>query len=271
MFAFLIVFQIFSQMTFASESSKEIHFAQANVQTAGCFGDPVHFLSTLTFSRPNFLKPTLSSSTFDRIFAVLKEFTPAPVEFEIDRRAMSFDAFAELREGRRVVRLNAGLLLGREIDEDVVALVACHELGHHFGGEPAFENPPFAFEGQADFYSTQECFPFWVSRSESPARVPGQAVEYCRTALGRTDVLCARTLGASLKLTRVVAARKRLPVTELAAFDANVASATLIEHPAPQCRLDTFKSGFITRAIDGAQVESNRPACWFAPPTIAKI
>lgn len=61
--------------------------------------------------------------------------------------------------------VNGELARQPEISNESLALIACHEIGHHFGGFPLYLISPFtgtyaiplSAEGQADYYAAQVC------------------------------------------------------------------------------------------------------------------
>lgn len=225
----------------------------------GCFGGGPAITNPIGLTPV----PSLSTNSFERIFSVLQRFVPEPVEFSVDMRSYRFDAYADLQGEKRVVRMSLGLLFDSMMDEDALALVACHELGHHFGGPPGFSDPPLSFEGQADYYSTQACFSFWARHVE-PAKKPAQeSYEYCRNILGRETEECARVLQTSWNLTRMVARRMKSPETNIFIQDPSRPAATLSTHPNAQCRLDTFKAGYFCALEKTCGLVEQRPACWF--------
>ena len=102
----------------------------------GCFGS--HNGSDYVesnFSPLNFT-PTqqLSLEHLERVIDIVSKSLPEKVHFSIDQEAPSFNGYAFMRGVERHVKLNLGLLLNKLVTQDVLALVVCHEVGHHFGG-----------------------------------------------------------------------------------------------------------------------------------------
>jgi hypothetical protein len=135
--------------------------------------------------------------------------------------------------------------------EDSFALILCHEVGHLYGGTPySDEHNKLAVEGQADFWSTRECFKRIALKLT--AKVPLEAsLKFCNA-----DVVCARTIEAALVVTAFYADNRSLVHPKLDTPDVTTAEATNRTHPLPQCRLDTLKAGleFLSR-----------PLCWYKP------
>lgn len=248
----------------ATASAESAPTGLSNNSIGGCFGGRPQFaMATISGFTP---APALSTRAFEKVFSVLKDFTPEPVEFIVETTSLTFDALAVYDSGRRRVHMMLGLLLARGMDEDALALVACHELGHHFGGRPTHDSPPLSYEGQADFYATGSCFSHWMKHSAPPAAVDESAREYCANVLRSSDGNCARSMAAALKLTKIVAQRFRSATTELPLFDPNIVAETLKGHAAPQCRLDTMKAGFACHVAGTCETAEVRPACWYARP-----
>lgn len=122
-----------------------------------------------------------------------------------------------------------GMLEHPKIDEAELGLVLCHELGHHLGGAPTAARDGWAAcEGQADYWSTLNCFKAFRPNDD------GQQV-----ALRLTELYASMGHGASPSLE--CRDEQRPPRTQFG-------------YPGPQCRLDTLVSGL---------VGGPRPACWF--------
>lgn len=135
--------------------------------------------------------------------------------------------------------------------EDSFALILCHEVGHLYGGEPySDDHNKLAVEGQADFWSTRECFKRVVGKL-SVKVASESSLKYCKG-----EVVCARTVDAALVVTAFYADNRSLVHPKLETPDLSVAEATNRTHPLPQCRLDTLRAGleFLIR-----------PLCWYKP------
>jgi hypothetical protein len=130
------------------------------------------------------------------------------------------------------VLIYGGMAKIRGMNEDSLILLICHELGHLYGGFPfKDEYNHLSAEGQADYWATKECFPKVITESN---------VE--------------RGLSAALILTAFFAEKRHLPLPTEETPDLSVVTETMLEHPSPQCRLDTFIAGALNHP---------RPACWY--------
>ena len=111
------------------------------------------------------------------------------------------------------------------------ALVLCHEVGHHLGGAPRFNhNTDWAsVEGEADYFATTECM-----RHIAPTA----------------------SATASQVLGNVLADLGGERHPRMSTPDQHIVPITYEDHPAAQCRFDTYTAG---------QGDKARPRCWYAP------
>jgi len=205
-----------------------------------------------------------------------------------------------------VVNTYGGLARRDEITPDGFKAVICHELGHHLGGFAFYGDTDWAAaEGQADYFATSVCLPFiWTSEKDVNATfrtsVPKNMQKACDAKYSDTDRqnLCYRIAVAGQGLANLLAALGGDGVPSIDTADTSTVTTTNVDHPASQCRLDTYFSGglcdatFDFKVIPGrnanggqttkaAQDEAakysclgtgafqtgERPRCWFAPLT----
>lgn len=130
------------------------------------------------------------------------------------------------------------------------AVVACHELGHHFGGAPLYPGQPWggggpANEGGSDYWAAKDCM---------------KALGYSDAEISSGALSCASVL-ASLN-------GDRLPLP--GSPSGVVVAKTMDEHPPAQCRLDTYLAG-LNCGVRGDM--SNRDpkinSCYYYPPGVA--
>lgn len=140
-------------------------------------------------------------------------------------------------------------------------LVMCHELGHHLGKAPRYNNNTewAATEGESDYWATLKCMKLFDSKVYS------------------SD-------SGMITLAKILAILGGEKTPSLNTPDKLEIGSTLESHPPAQCRLDTSKSGQECTAsglmddIDariGACFSydhnkkpvgiGNRPRCWYAP------
>jgi hypothetical protein len=192
------------------------------------------------------------------------------------------------------VTMYGGLARRPEVTEDGFAMVICHEFGHHLAGFP-FVQSWAANEGQSDYFATGACaFRLFNANPELVAKardeLPADMKAKCDDAHPAQDRdVCYRALLAGKSLGDLLAGGP-----DKVAFntpDTSTVSRTNNQHPAAQCRLDTYVSGalcgpskwnyglipgkgmanrnsvdaqneaFAHSCTTGAQA---RPACWFA-------
>lgn len=153
------------------------------------------------------------------------------------------DSTADMALARRwddsaQVLVYRGMAHRREIDEDALMLIICHEIGHLYGGTPyKHEYSKISVEGQADYFSTKFCLP--------------QALK----SWADEDVE-ERVLKAILNVGNFLANNWQVPLPRFDTPDSRVVDETNLKHPHPQCRLDTYVAG-----LESLQ----RPRCWFCP------
>lgn len=191
------------------------------------------------------------------------------------------------------VSMFGGLARHPEMTQDGLALVVCHELGHHLGGAPKagiFFNRWASNEGQADYFGVLKCMRnVFAHDSNFPHdSVPAIVSDHCRKSFDRASEVsvCERSSMAGMSLGRLFASL-RLNLNDLAAPqfetpDPSRVSRTFNGHPAAQCRLDTYFQGAIcdkpvtedvsstdptagTCSMEKGDAFGFRPLCWYKP------
>ncbi len=191
------------------------------------------------------------------------------------------------------VSMFGGLARHPQMTEDGFAVVVCHELGHHLGGFPKKKDPNGALrwasnEGQADYYATLKCLRNYFAGMDNASvvaklKVPAVVTSNCQKSFANSSeiAICQRsamagfTLGNFFKVlmnTKVAVSFTTPDKTKVAATDDN--------HPAAQCRLDTyFQAAICDKSVrdDVSDSDGNmgtctarngdkvglRPTCWF--------
>jgi hypothetical protein len=192
------------------------------------------------------------------------------------------------------VAMFGGLARHETITEDGFATVVCHEIGHHIGGAPKknswWGSSWASNEGQADYFGTSKCLRKMMEGEDNAAvvakmDVPAHVTKRCNANFNNiSDItMCQRGAMAGLSLANLFRALRNLD-TELkfTTPDANVVSSTNHNHPAPQCRLDTYFQGALCDQDHNTDVDQNdaligtcnrvdnyvdgvRPLCWYKP------
>lgn len=196
------------------------------------------------------------------------------------------NAYAFQRGKNFHIAMFGGLARHQTVTADGFALVACHEIGHHIGGFP--KKSWATNEGGADYYANLKClrrvFEGAAAAEADPvakaacARVFSQPGDFA----GRS--LCERNAMAGLSIAQLFTAlRPNTPAPKFDTPDPNVVSRTNDNHPAAQCRLDTYYSGSLCAAPLAEDVSNSspaagsctakqgyivglRPACWYKAP-----
>jgi len=192
------------------------------------------------------------------------------------------------------VAMFGGLARHAEITEDGFALVVCHEVGHHIGGAPkksSWNGTRWATnEGQADYFATLKCLRKSFRSENNVAKmakvnVPAEVVKVCGNQFTNAEeqAICQRGAMAGMSTAKLFQdLRGQTAAPEFTTPDAGTVSRTNHNHPATQCRLDTYYSGAICNIDDTQDVDQTdeavavcyrdagdttgvRPLCWFAP------
>ncbi|MAX65561.1 MAG: hypothetical protein CME66_01350 [Halobacteriovoraceae bacterium] len=192
------------------------------------------------------------------------------------------------------VAMFGGLARHKAITEDGFALVVCHEIGHHIGGAPKkstwFGTTWATNEGQADYFATLKCLRK-AFRNENNAAivkamdVPAEVVNKCAEQFSEEadQLLCQRGSMAGLSTAKLFQdLRSSSKEPSFSTPDTKVVSRTDHNHPAYQCRLDTYFAGATCEINDSIDVDNEdeavgvcyrdsgdtegvRPLCWFKP------
>lgn len=195
-----------------------------------------------------------------------------------------------------VLNMYGGLARHATITQDGMALVVCHELGHHIGGAPKYDGNDWASnEGEADYFANLKCLRrmFASPAGQSFTRPKGgdeaTARAGCEAAWKSSSdrALCTRAAMAGMSVTslfRVLRNQTVLPKFDTP--DPVVVTETQDGHPDTQCRLDTYYAGSLcTRSLNDALSETDpnvgtcsassghtvglRPLCWYKPAAAA--
>ena len=204
------------------------------------------------------------------------------------------NAYAQQIGSTWKVSMFGGLARHDTITEDGFALVICHEIGHHIGGAPRKVSPwssPWASnEGQADYWATLKCLrrTWETDNNEEIVRamdIPAALAKSCSEQhLWNQDYFtCIRGGMAGMSVSKLFQALRGSSVPpKFDTPDANVVTRTNDNHPAYQCRLDTYFQGAlcevdlrddvsasseVTGTCHGSlgHTKGVRPLCWFKP------
>jgi len=200
------------------------------------------------------------------------------------------NAYADREDGNWNLNMFGGLARHKETTIDGFLLVVCHELGHQIGGAPKYAGEDWAAnEGQADYWATLKCARRILQKEPNlralPALdAPDSVRKACRDQFADDNqaALCIRTSMGGLALGRLLADLGGEKMPDFDTPDTSKVGHTDDEHPAAQCRLDTYYEGSLcevdykkdTSDTDptvntcsqekGAKI-GYRPRCWYAP------
>ncbi len=190
-----------------------------------------------------------------------------------------------------ILNMYGGLARHESITQDGMALVVCHEMGHHIGGAPKYGggNDWASNEGQSDYFANMKCLrrlfadegaAFTGPKGDDAG--PRAACEASFQSAG-DRAMCVRGSMAGMSVTTLFRVLRR--ETVLPRFDTPdpaVVSRMYDAHPGTQCRLDTYFAGSVcaravTDEVDqsnpatgtctaaGGQTSGFRPLCWYKP------
>lgn len=204
------------------------------------------------------------------------------------------NASAEQQGNTWILNMFGGLARHETINRDAMALVICHEAGHHLGGAPKyvgwFGDDWASNEGQADYYAGLKCLRrffkdemrgYRIRRSVANAKL----VDACRAQFKDSleQRICVRSSLAGLQVARLFKAlRKETVDPSFDTPDTKVVTKMFDGHPGTQCRLDTYFAGAsCTKQVSDAVSDTDykqgactteagdkvgvRPLCWFKP------
>ncbi|MFY7993179.1 MAG: hypothetical protein ACOVP4_07810 [Bacteriovoracaceae bacterium] len=193
------------------------------------------------------------------------------------------------------VAMFGGLARHETITEDGFALVVCHELGHHIGGAPkkvsAWSNSWASNEGQSDYFANLKCLRRVFENDNSLRKVramkdvPEEVENKCKAVweTAKDRAICIRGSMAGLSVAKLFQSLRSASVEpKFETPDAMIVSRTNDNHPAYQCRLDTYFQGSLCNVHYSENVEQDdevagtchgaigsrigtRPLCWFKP------
>ena len=201
------------------------------------------------------------------------------------------NAYAQRSGSNWMVSMFGGLARHETITPEGFALVVCHEVGHHIGGAPKkvgyYSNSWASNEGQADYFATLKCLRrVWINDNNaeiiSQMEVPAALSAACNKQWSNADdrALCIRGGMAGDSVAKLFAALRNQEPSKFETPDTRVVSVTNDNHPATQCRLDTYFQGALCEVSFNDNVNQSeevagtchgslghniglRPTCWF--------
>lgn len=218
------------------------------------------------------------------------------------------NAYAKRSGSTYVVAMFGGLARHKETTKDGFAMVVCHELGHHIGGAPKKSSGGGGWggsgalrwasnEGQSDYFASLKCMR-QVYKGDNNKEImanitiPQEVATKCSESFGKDNdeyYMCTRSSLAGLSLARLLGSlRKGSKAPTFGSPDKSIVRSTNHNHPAAQCRLDTYFAGAVCDMSENDDVsdtdetigtcsrakshsEGLRPFCWFKPATTAAV
>lgn len=181
---------------------------------------------------------------------------------------------------------------GKYMTKDALMYIACHEVGHHFGGFPKKDGKWSTSEGGADYYAALKCMRDLLKNDSKNAKAESLEMHVgvqrkCQEVYSDVDdyQVCLRTAKAGHDMARAFEYQKtKVEQTEWMFFQnlpvVSVTNST--GYPTRVCRAETAYQGAIcnkgpehpisfTSETMGVCHEANgdtfgmRPKCWFRP------
>ena len=187
------------------------------------------------------------------------------------------------------VQMFGGLARHEAITVDGMALVVCHEIGHHLGGAPRKRGSKWASnEGQSDYFSTAKCLRkvFIADNNKQIVAAlvpPTSLIGTCKTSKSSEEdqLICIRSGMAGMSVAKLFQSLgNEFTPPSFDKVDSSEVLETVDRHPKTQCRLDTYMAGALCSAdarIDLDTIDESigachafngdesglRPSCWF--------
>ncbi|MDG0816706.1 hypothetical protein [Bdellovibrio svalbardensis] len=202
------------------------------------------------------------------------------------------NASAQKSGNTRILNMYGGLARHKAIGVEGMALVVCHELGHHNGGAPksaGWYSTWATNEGGSDYFATSKCLRRFFAEDDNAAIVAGLTIDPtakagCESQFSnlQDQLICLRISEAGQQVANLfmdLSGDSKPPKYNTP--DKSVVKRTNDAHPATQCRLDTYLAGALCQVRE-TEVPSDtdykvascytprdavgfRPLCWFAP------
>lgn len=231
---------------------------------------------SLSPSEPN--QELVQPSDIKRLTQEIKRIVKQDFSVEIleEDRLNAFATFDD--NDKPLIKITRGIIQHQLSSKNVLALLICHELGHFWGGFPKqFRGNSdlkswSTAEGQADYYSIIMCAKHvHLNRAQTQYK-------NCES-----KSKCNELTEAALNLSKIYAEIKFWPYgLKVDDPDPTVVRRTELDHPNPQCRLDTMVAAIQclkmhhymkdTEIFYTCTLKENRqPSCWMAPSTFQDI
>jgi hypothetical protein len=205
------------------------------------------------------------------------------------------NASAQQQGGMWILNMYGGLARHTEIGVEGMALVACHELGHHIGGAPKIEGWFSTWatnEGGSDYFATLKCLRNYFAEDDNETIINAQAPgviepmmkDMCEKEFTqrKDQLLCLRGAIAGAQVAGLFMDLNKDKVRpSVTTPDKTIVTEMDDNHPATQCRMDTYFAGAVCNVdatvensnsdykqgscVEGVATVGWRPRCWFFP------
>lgn len=225
----------------------------------------------------------------EKIYSPIVKSMGATLEINRLWSSEEVNAFASRKQNIWRVDMHGGLARHSAITTDGLALITCHEVGHHLGGSPRYNRDWASVEGQSDYFATLKCLRkvFEAEMPEWNGSVDRVAQEKCDAAFGSRTLnskLCGRIAMAGKSAASLSQALGGGAAPRFDIKDPSVVSSTMESHPKTQCRMDTYFNGSLCRTSHTNDVGATDPLkgvckntvaeeygararCWYKPTT----
>lgn len=227
----------------------------------------------------------------EKVYSPIVKAMGASLKMNNDWKSTTVNASAQQYGTVWQVNMYGGLARHRLTTNDGFMMVVCHELGHHLGGAPRYDNNSdwAANEGQADYFAGLKCMRRVLKNEDNIAAVSAMAIDaeatkQCMSIYKSASevALCQRVAMAGKSLGSLLGDLGGNSNVNFNTPDKKVVTVTNDNHPQAQCRLDTyFQAMLCDKSIDedvskespipGACVKRDgytsgvRPLCWYKP------
>jgi hypothetical protein len=257
---------------------------------------PVGDKSIKGFTGGNGITEAQFNEIMDRIQAQLGDVVKAKGGTLVINRLWddaTVNASAQQQGNQWIINMYGGLARHPDINYEGMALVACHEMGHHLGGAPkinqVFGGAWATNEGGADYFATLKCLRGFFGNDDNgaivaKANIDPLAKSGCMQQFKTTaeQDLCMRTSIAGDSVAYVfMDLRKETTKPRIDTPDKTEVDQMDDNHPATQCRMDTYYAGIFCpvaasmpnsdtdykagSCVQGVDPIGYRPRCWFQP------
>lgn len=202
------------------------------------------------------------------------------------------NASAQQQGNRWIINMYGGMARHPDVTFEGMAVIACHEMGHHIGGAPKVSNFMSSWatnEGGSDYFATLKCMRDLFANDDNASIISKVTIDpFARSRClsqftsQREQDLCMRISMGGESVSYVFQSLKKEEVRpKFDTPDTSQVSKTNDGHPATQCRLDTYFAGTICpvsasipvsdsdfkagSCVEGTDAAGFRSRCWFNP------